>query len=405
MGSKTDEMPYSSASLPSVILPNHAARHEKRSLIEEACQRADLAALAKLATSTGGLLTDDLRRRAWPILLGYEHEKQGGKAPTASTAWKALPRHSDEDQVRLDVDRAFVYYPRDESEESLERKRTDLYDLIVSTLRQHRILSYFQSYHDVVQVLLLVLGKDSASRAVPRISLLRLRDYMLPTIAPARKHFELVSAVVRTADPELAHHLSEAENSSALSATHSLFAHDVQDYGDIARLYDFLLAHEPIMSIYLFATITISRRSELLELESDQSDMLTYMVAKLPQNLDIDGLSASTIQLFKDHPPEKLPGFFWWRLSSCSVLKTSRDLSRPQTLEEAEALGRKQIQQLRRDESLQKAKKQLQQHRRPLGFAAAILMGALSIYMRKSGYDLPVWSFIMSTIRLVSGRG
>lgn len=279
-----------------------------------------------------------------------------------------------------------------------------MYDLIVSTLRKHPILSYFQSYHDVVQVLLLVLGKDSAAVAVPRISLLRLRDYMLPTIAPARKHFELVSAVVSIADPQLAQHLSEAENSSALSATHSLFAHDVQDYREISRLYDFLLAHEPIMSIYLFATITISRRSELLELESDQSDMLTYMVAKLPQTLDIDSLAAQTIQLFQRHPPERLRGFIWWRLSSYSVLKTSRRLDRPQTCKEAELLGRKQIQQLRRDEALSRGRKQLIKYQRPAKFTAALLIGVFSIYLRKSGYDRAIWSFIVSTAQILSGR-
>lgn len=47
-----------------------------------------------------------------PILLGYQHEKESDQKPGLSSAWTMLPRHSDEDQVRLDVDRAFVYYPR-----------------------------------------------------------------------------------------------------------------------------------------------------------------------------------------------------------------------------------------------------------------------------------------------------
>ncbi|KAK5026549.1 GTPase-activating protein gyp8 [Exophiala sideris] len=197
----------------------------------------------------------------------------------------------------------------DESEQSLDKRKTELSNLIVSTLRSHPMLSYFQSYHDVVQVLLLVLGEHHAAVAVPRISLLRLRDYMLPTISPARKHFELVSAIVKAADPELADHIAEAENSFALSATHSLFAHDIQNYGDIARVYDFLLSHEPVMSLYLFATITISRRAELLEMPADESDILTFMISKLPQTLDIDELIQNTLTLFRNHPPAKLPGF------------------------------------------------------------------------------------------------
>ena len=283
----------------------------------------------------------------------------------------------------------------DESEQSLETKRTELSELIVSTLRSHPILSYFQSYHDVVQVLLLVLGKQQAMVAVPRISLLRLRDYMLPTIEPARRHFELVSAIVKAADPELANHIAQAENIFALSATHSLFAHDIYNYGDISRLYDFLLAHEPIMSIYLFAAVTISRRSELLEMPPDESDMLTFVISKLPQSFDIDARIQDALALFRGHPPQTLPGFVWWRLSQYSVLKTSRHISQPQSLEEAEVTCQKQIQQLRSQELMRKRALLVYQYRKPAtSLAAMLLVGALAVWLRRSGHDRLLWSVI-----------
>ncbi|KAK7900636.1 GTPase-activating protein gyp8 [Exophiala xenobiotica] len=379
------------------------SQKEKHQAIEEACRLGDFSTLVKLATSTGGLLTDELRRQAWPILLGCNIESTGTEQQHSNQAWRKLPRHPDEDQVQLDVDRAFVYYPKDESEQSLDRRRTELSNVIVSTLRSHPMLSYFQSYHDVVQVLLLVLGEPYARLAVPRISLLRLRDYMLPTISPARKHFEVVSAIVKSADPELADHISEAENSFALSATHSLFAHDIQDYGAIARLYDFLLAHEPAMSLYLFATVTISRRSELFEMPADQSDILTFMISKLPQTLNIDVLVQDTLILFRKHPPHSLRGFIWWRLSRYSVLKTSRSIGQHQSLEEAELLARKQIEQLRREELLQKRMRALAKYRRPaMSLTAALLIGAISYWIRRNGQDRFIWSIISSTTRFFS---
>ena len=265
------------------------------------------------------------------------------------------------------------------------------------------MLSYFQSYHDVVQVLLLVLGERRAATAVPRISLLRLRDYMLPTISPARKHFELVSAIVKAADPELAEHISEAENSFALSATHSLFAHDIQGYSEIVRLYDFLLAHEPVMSIYLFAAITISRRPELLKMPADESDILTFVISKLPQSLDIDALVLDTLKLFLIHPPESLRGFIWWRLSQYSVLKTSRCISHAQSLEEAEALCLKQIRQLRSEELMHRRAKLLFKYRKPVAsLTAALLVGAISVWLRRSGQDQAIWSMILSVSRFFS---
>ena len=272
----------------------------------------------------------------------------------------------------------------DNSEQSLEKKKAELSDVIVSTLRTHPILSYFQSYHDVAQVLLLVLGKEQAMVAVPRMSLLRLRDYMLPTIAPARRHFELVSAIVKAADPELANHIAQAHNIFALSATHSLFAHDIYDYETIVRLYDFLLAHEPIMSIYLFAAVTISRRSELLDLPTDESDMLTFVISKLPQTFDLDARVQDAMDLFRDHPPPLLPGFVWWRLSQYSVLKTSQNIGEAQRLEVAERLCQKQIQQLRSQEYMQKRFLLAYKYKRPAAsFTAMLMVGALAIWAEK----------------------
>ncbi|OAL36795.1 hypothetical protein AYO20_03850 [Fonsecaea nubica] len=365
----------------------------KAESIQEACRQRDFVALVKLATSTGGLLTDELRRQASPAQPEHSNQHQ----------WRSLPRHPDEDQVQLDVDRAFVYYPKDESEQSLGQKKAELFELIVSALRSYPILSYFQSYHDVVQVLLLVLGKHQAMPAVPRISLLRLRDYMLPTITPATKHFELVSAVVMAADPELANHIAQAENIFALSATHSLFAHDIYDYGDIARLYDFLLAHEPIMSIYLFAAVTISRRSELLEMPADQSDILTFVISKLPQTFNIDARIQDAVTLFRHHPPQRLPGFIWWRLSRYSVLKTSRCIKQPQSLEEAEILCRKQIQQFHSHEVMRKRALLLYRYRKPAAsMTAVILVGIFSIWLRKTGHDRILWSMISTATTFFS---
>jgi hypothetical protein len=73
--------------------------------IRDACQNLDIKALVLLATSDGGLLDDNLRKTAWPILLGSSDQAYD------SGDWKSLPIHKDEEQVALDVNRSFVYYP------------------------------------------------------------------------------------------------------------------------------------------------------------------------------------------------------------------------------------------------------------------------------------------------------
>ena len=140
-------------------------RSEKESKIRDACRWRDLDHLRALATTEDGFLCDKLRHLACksllrciphllmsrtitgsavqlrfnlflilvgPILLGcgcrdgnedvhVERSNEGdqiaekgttdNRADTIFPPWKELPPHPDEDQVRLDVDRSFVYYP------------------------------------------------------------------------------------------------------------------------------------------------------------------------------------------------------------------------------------------------------------------------------------------------------
>lgn len=83
--------------------------------------------LVSLASTSGGLVDDEVRKIAcmfiltishldWltteigPILLGYE--KKHLETSDSDSSWQRLPQHKDESQVELDVNRSFVYYPK-----------------------------------------------------------------------------------------------------------------------------------------------------------------------------------------------------------------------------------------------------------------------------------------------------
>ena len=147
----------------------------------------------------------------------------------------------------------------DESDKRIDARKQELSNVITETLRRHPLLCYFQGYHDIVQVLLLVLGAEAAPAAAARLSLLRIRDFMLPTMTGALSHLQLLPAILKAADAELFAHLSEtAPFYFALPATLTLYAHEIQEYGDIARLFDYLLTNEAVVSIYLYATVSRS---------------------------------------------------------------------------------------------------------------------------------------------------
>jgi len=293
--------------------------------------------------------------------------------------------NTEKDQVQLDVDRSFIYYPTDQSPRDLDVRRVELSDLITEVLRRQPYLSYFQGYHDICQVFLLVLRPQSRTQAVARLSALRIRDFMLPTFAQALTQLHLIPAIINTVNPKLRDHLSLTQPFFALSGTLTMYAHDIQEYGEISRLFDVLLAREAVFSVYMFAQIVLQRSDELFETPADEPEMLHSILSKLPKPLDIEALIANTIRLFNDHPPETLR--MWWSISSSSVLKTARwhnQLS-SQSLEDGELYFMKQSKELEWAERRKQALKTLWKYRKPASTVGlAVLFGILSFWLKKS---------------------
>ena len=278
----------------------------------------------------------------------------------------------------------------DESEKQIDRRKQQLSSVITQVLRQHPMLSYFQGFHDIVQVFLLVLGVDHAPEAVARLSLLRIRDFMLPSLSASMAHLKLLPSILNAEDQKLCLHLSQTQPFFALAATLTLYAHDIQEYGDIARLFDFLIAQPAVVSIYLFAVIILSRRDELFEIPADEPEMLHSILSKLPKPLNLEELLSRTVMLFNDHPPKKLPRRAWAKISCHSVLKTTYGLCRNQTLENGEALFEMQALELRREELRNKVLMRIWKYRRPVGgLGLAVLVGVLSFWLGKRGLGLP----------------
>lgn len=263
--------------------------------------------------------------------------------------------------------------------------------VITAVLRRHPQLCYFQGYHDIVQVFLLVLEKtECAVAAVTHLSLVRIRDYMLPSLAPSLAHLRLLPAILDAADPALCRHLSGIQPFFALAATLTLYAHEIEDYGAIARLFDFLLAHEAVVALYLFAAIILSRRAELSEISADDPDLLHFTLSKLPQPLDVGGLVAPTLALYRQHPPDRLPSPAWRQISSHSVLQTTRPRTTttpaPATLAEGERCFAQQVVELQRQAYRQQIRSVLWQYRRPAGtIGLAVAIGLLAVGLQSSG--------------------
>lgn len=276
----------------------------------------------------------------------------------------------------------------DQSEAQLSRQKEELSSLILSVLRRHPYLSYFQGYHDICQVLLLVLPPSLRTPATARLSTLRIRDFMLPDLNAAISQLRLIPDILHAADPPLWYHLSHTEPFFALSGTLTMYAHDIESQSDIARLFDVLLAREPVFSVYMFARIVLDRRAELFDTPRDEPEMLHSILSKLPRPLDLDALVAATVALCAAHPPETLRS---WPagISRHSVLKTARSTRAcaGQSVDVGAYYFAQHVLELRRAELRQRVVKLVWRYRRPaaaVGFAVAF--GVLAYWMRNKSF-------------------
>ena len=250
------------------------------------------------------------------------------------------------------------------------------------------MLCYFQGFHDIVQVFLLVLGPVQSILAVAHLCLLRIRDFMLPSISASLNHLQLLPPILRKADPELYKHLSHIQPHFALAATLTLHAHEIHEYGDIARLFDFLLSHEAIVSIYFFAVIVISRKDELFDVPADEPDMLHSILSKMPKSFDLERLITQTMIVFSKYPPKSLSPIQTPWISRYSVLETTKTGVNGQSLAEGVVLFDKQLAQLRRQDQRQRVLAWMWRHRRPVG-RAGLTFGLvfLAWWVQRSGWS------------------
>ncbi|KAI1042610.1 hypothetical protein LB505_004168 [Fusarium chuoi] len=309
--------------------------HLKAADIIEACEWRDIGRLRSLAEARGGFLSDALRRQALP----------------------------------------------DQSDAELSLRKSELSSLITEVLRRYPYLCYFQGYHDISQVLLLVLAPTWRARVLARLSVLRIRDFMLPSFGPTTAQLRLLPDILHAADPKLRRHLAGVEPFYALAGTLTMYAHNIETYQDIARLFDVFLAREPVFTVYVFAQIILDRRNEIFEI--DEPDMLHVILGKVPTKMDLDELIIKSAALFGLYPPETLS--YWRHISNFSALKTARDIETcaKQTMEEGSELFEKQVNELHWQEMRDHIKLVLWRYRRPAKTVGmALVVGALAFYLR-----------------------
>ncbi|KAI8330836.1 rab-GTPase-TBC domain-containing protein [Chlamydoabsidia padenii] len=253
---------------------------QKHHDLHQAIKMNDLSWLMQLGRQPGGFLTSSLRRKIWPILLSCPE-------------WTRQPvryyvKHRDETQVALDVPRSLSTWPKGLTEKQKKKYQHQLSHVIVQTLRQYPDLHYYQGFHDICAVFLLVYENQyTASQLTSRVALFYLRDAMLESLDPILRELRLMDILITLQDPELGGFLqaSGVLPFYCLSWVLTWFSHDLDDLDLILPLFDLFLSSTPMMPLYVSAALVLLHRQPLLLLDKDDPSLIHSFLCKLPQQV------------------------------------------------------------------------------------------------------------------------
>eukprot|EP00935_MAST-01C_sp_MAST-1C-sp1_P000017 g17.t1 len=282
--------------------------HQAKRRLIEACLRSnpvDVPELRRLALAEGGLLCDELRYKVWPKLLAVNVYK-------ASDFRAKVRENKDTDQIQRDIDRSMWHFTVHKTLSDGERqtKREALSAIINAIVCEHPSLNYYQGYHDVVTVFLIVVGEQRAYQLVEQSSLHFFRECMRPDFQQVTTALQLIMPLFELEDPEFYQYLckSEVEPFFALPWLITWFAHHLADLRVVARLYDAFLSAHPLFSLYFCAAVALSRRDVLLTEVECEFAMVHTQLTKLPEDMPmkVERFLREAAQMFARHPPEAL---------------------------------------------------------------------------------------------------
>ncbi|KAK7085972.1 hypothetical protein SK128_026341 [Halocaridina rubra] len=284
--------------------PASMERHKKMQEIQSVLSSSplDIEKLRELAVGDGGLVKDELRRKAWPRLMMIEHMEVTPK-PTLDV----VKAHKDYSQVVLDVNRSLKRFPPGIDDDYRLVLMDQLTTLIIRVLIKHPDLHYYQGFHDVAITFLLVMGEDVGFELVEKLAVSHLCDFMKPTMEKTTYYLTYLYPILRRSDTKLYDFLinSGVGTVFCLPWLITWFAHTLSDYRNVVRLYDFFLASPYLMPMYIATAIVLQKKQEILSGDCDMA-MQHFILSQVPDSLPFEEILVEANSLHDQYPPDSL---------------------------------------------------------------------------------------------------
>lgn len=372
---------------------NDAAKGLKKRTLGEAYDKGNTELLVQCLRATDGLLNNSLRCQIWPILLGIKLEEileeveglserkpaktqeasipkpqedpeasslpssGSSSPPTRPSVLNAdlsllldlscndLPPHKDEDQVKLDVLRSFTVLSQFEglhqlfaaiyTKNDIDSLRKRLAQLVIKMLRKYPALNYYQGYHDIASIILVVCPQNDqlAFRILEKLTVFHLRDFMISDITLSVNHLRLIPALLENADKALFELVKQTSNSymaglfdysffQGLSSILTIFAHDISNLHHLLVIWDFVLSYDSVLaSVYVYAAFLLFKRDQIFQIlnldqetdfEGVDADLVHTLISPASLFSDISDLDLIRVinkarDLIENHPLSKAP--------------------------------------------------------------------------------------------------
>lgn len=292
--------------LDATAVSGKARQLEKR--VQRYLSAGDVCGLRSMAHE--GFVSDRLRRRVWPCLLGLDSSSSSEPLAADVSASGETLDHAYAQQVAKDVPRGMHQF--DVVQRLPKAALSDAHEALTRVVNRvfarNRNLHYIQGFHDVCSVPLLVGGELFASKLCAHIATHHHRDSL-------RKGLGVVSSILLSAvyplvakmDPTTAKFLerSGCPPVFALSWVLTWFSHNLSSIDDAIRVFDFMLASHPLMPVYLSAACIVQLRTGLLKRPCEIPAVHGYF-QKLPPSLNAIKMIHDARNLAKKTPPHAL---------------------------------------------------------------------------------------------------
>uniref|UniRef100_A0A8W7PE14 Rab-GAP TBC domain-containing protein n=1 Tax=Anopheles coluzzii TaxID=1518534 RepID=A0A8W7PE14_ANOCL len=281
--------------------PENHEEKLKRIKIENALDdpKTTLETWKQFAKSEYGLINDDLRRKIWPLLVGVDPQ-QVDPAPSL----EELNSHPEYNQVVLDVNRSLKRFPPGIPYEQRVALQDQLTVLILRVIIKYPHLKYYQGYHDVAITFLLVVGEEVAFHVMEILSTNHLVECMQETMEPTQRRLMFIYPLVRRENAALCSYLERSTVGTLFALPWYLtwFGHSLNSYRSVVRLYDYFLASDFLLPIYVTSAIVIYRQNEIFQEDCDMAS-LHCLLSQLPEDLPFEYLLKSAENLYRKYPP------------------------------------------------------------------------------------------------------